>query len=183
VRHDGSVASYVAFETGGGITTLTLNSPRNRDALSERLAGELLAGVAHAVADSATRVIVLTHTGGIFCAGVDLREATADADGTLNPVRRRAEQLAVLLRAIVECPKPVVARINGHVHAGGTGLVAACDIVVAGRNATFGLTEARLGLAPSVVSLTVLPRLNPRAASSMLLTGTIIDCDEAGESV
>jgi enoyl-CoA hydratase len=179
VTHDASVTSCVTFETGRGITTLTLNSPDNRNALSARLADELLAGVTRAVADPATRVIVLTHTGGTFCSGVDLPEAAGDADGALDPVRHRAEQLATLLRAIVECPKPVVARINGHARAGGTGLVAACDIVIAGRDATFALTEARLGLAASVASLTVLPRLNGRAASSMLLTGTVIDGNEA----
>ncbi len=73
-----------------------------------------------------------------------------------------------LLRAILELPKPVIARVDGHVRAGGMGLVGACDIVVAGPDSTFALTEARLGLAASIISLTVVPRLTSRAGRPVL---------------
>jgi len=168
----------VRAERAGGIATLTLDSPHNRNALSERLVDELLASFAVAAQDDAVRTIVLTHTGGTFCAGTDLVDASV-TDGGVDPARRRAEQTTQLMHSILRAPKPVIGRINGHVRAGGMGLVAACDIVVAGRNSTYGLTESRLGLAASVISLTVLPRMTSRAASHMMLTGSTISAEEA----
>nr|WP_232266464.1 enoyl-CoA hydratase family protein [Streptomyces pactum] len=153
----------------GGVTTLTLDSPHNRNALSARLVAELHAGLAAAAADPGTRAVVLTHTGTTFCAGADLREA--------RPTGPR--ELIALLRAVVELPVPVVARITGHVRAGGLGLVGACDIAVAGPGASFALTEVRLGLAPAVISLPLLPRLDPRAAARYYLTGERFDAAEA----
>jgi enoyl-CoA hydratase len=157
-----------------GVTTLTLDAPQRRNALSARLVGELYAHLEAAGEDPRTRAVVLTHTGPAFCAGADLGEAgaaTAPADAPLG--------LARLLRAVVALPKPVVARVTGHVRAGGTGLVAACDIAVAGPGATFALTEARLGLAPAVISMPLLPRLDPRAAGRYCLTGERFDAAEA----
>ena len=81
------------------------------------------------------------------------------------------EALAGLLRAIVECPLPVIAAVDGHVRAGGMGLVGACDMAVAGPRSTFALTEARIGVAPAIISLTLLPKLAPRAAARYYLTG------------
>ncbi|MBV9384669.1 MAG: enoyl-CoA hydratase family protein, partial [Streptosporangiaceae bacterium] len=95
------------------------------------------------------------------------------------PAAARARSLAGLLRAILELPKPVIARIDGHVRAGGMGLAGACDIVIAGPSSTFALTEARLGLAPSIISLTVLPRLTSRAAARYFLTGEKFGAREA----
>ncbi|MFF3561496.1 enoyl-CoA hydratase family protein [Streptomyces sp. NPDC002574] len=153
-----------------GITTLTLDSPANRNALSARMVDELSDALARAGKDPATRAVLLTHTGGTFCAGADLKEATS-AQGP--------RRLVALLRSIVELPKPVVARVTGHVRAGGLGLLAACDLSVAGPGASFAFTEARLGLAPAVISLTVLPRLDGRAAARYYLTGEVFDASEA----
>jgi hypothetical protein len=99
-------------------------------------------------------VAVLYGDEGAFCAGADLSEAT-DADPRMAMVARTAE-LAALLRAIVECPRPVIAAVDGHVRAGGMGLVGACDIAIAGSRSTFALTEVRIGVAPAVISLTLL---------------------------
>ncbi|MFJ8749578.1 enoyl-CoA hydratase family protein [Streptomyces sp. NPDC102441] len=150
-----------------GITTLTLDSPANRNALSARLVGELAEALDACAADDAVRAVVLTHTGNTFCAGADL---TAPPD---------PHALVGLMRAIVALPKPVVARVTGHVRAGGLGLLGACDISAAGPGATFALTEARLGLAPAVISLPLLPRLDPRAATRYYLTGERFDAAEA----
>ena len=144
---------------------MTLDSPRNRNALSNRLVAELRSGLAAAAADPQVRAVVLSHTGGTFCAGADLSDA-GDSSAL-----ERSRGMAELLRAIVELPKPVLGRIDGHVRAGGMGLVGACDVVVAGERSSFALTEARLGLAASIISLTVLPRLTSRAASRYFLTG------------
>ena len=162
----------VRYDVADGVATLTLDSPHNRNAISGRLVEQLRQGLADAAADDAVRAVVLTHAGGTFCAGADLSEASADTDAT--PQERAAErtkQMTMLLRAIVELPKPVIGRVDGHVRAGGMGLVGACDIVVAGPDGTFALTEVRLGLAASIISLTVLPRLTSRAAGRYFLTG------------
>ncbi|MFF9350960.1 enoyl-CoA hydratase family protein [Streptomyces sp. NPDC014734] len=150
-----------------GITTLTLDSPTNRNALSAALVGELSAALDACAADEATRAVVLTHTGNTFCAGADL---TAPPEPTA---------LVALMRQIVALPKPVVARVDGHVRAGGLGLLGACDISAAGPDSSFALTESRLGLAPAVISLALLPRTDPRAAARYYLTGERFDAAEA----
>ncbi|MCB5909807.1 enoyl-CoA hydratase family protein [Streptomyces pinistramenti] len=157
-----------------GITTVTLDSPHNRNALSARLVDELRQALDAAAADDGTRAVVLTHTGGTFCAGADLSEATAPGAATAAPLG-----LVRLLRDLVELPVPVVARVTGHVRAGGLGLLGACDISAAGPAASFAFTEARLGLAPAVISLPLLPRLDPRAAGRYYLTGERFDAAEA----
>ncbi|OKJ58789.1 enoyl-CoA hydratase family protein [Streptomyces sp. CB02115] len=150
-----------------GVTTLTLDSPANRNALSASLVGELRAALAACAADDTVRAVLLTHTGTTFCAGADLK-APPDPEAFVN-----------LMREIVALPQPVVARVAGHVRAGGLGLLAACDIAVAGPSSTFALTESRLGLAPAVISLTLLPRLDRTAANRYYLTGERFDAAEA----
>lgn len=150
-----------------GITTLTLDSPANRNALSAGLVAELAAALDACAGDDAVRAVVLTHTGNTFCAGADL---TAPSD---------PHTLVALMRRIVALPKPVVARVTGHVRAGGLGLLAACDISAAGPEASFALTESRLGLAPAVISMPLLPRTDPRAATRYYLTGERFDATEA----
>ncbi|MFI5987140.1 enoyl-CoA hydratase family protein [Streptomyces sp. NPDC051555] len=141
-----------------GITTLTLDSPGNRNALSAELVGELRAALAAAGADPAVRAIVLTHTGTTFCAGADLKNPFAPED------------FLALLRELAELPTPVVARVTGHVRAGGLGLLGACDIAAAGPRSSYAFTESHLGLAPAVISIPLLPRLDPRAAARYFLT-------------
>lgn len=153
-----------------GITTLTLDSPANRNALSAPLVAALTEALDACATDEGIRAVVLTHTGNTFCAGADLR-APADPHA-----------FVALMRRVVTLPKPVVARVTGHVRAGGLGLLAACDISVAGPDSSFALTESRLGLAPAVISLPLLPRLDPRAAARYYLTGERFDADEAART-
>ncbi len=169
----------VAYNVEGAVARLTLDSPHNRNALSTRLIEQLHDGLRSAVADPAVRVLVLGHTGGTFCAGADLSEAAGGDPFEATVARTR--ELATLLRAIVECPLPVVAAIDGHVRAGGLGLVGACDIAVAGPRSTFALTEARIGVAPAIISLTLLPKLDSRAAARYYLTGETFNCERAAE--
>ena len=160
-----------------GVATLTLDSQPNRNALSAQLMSELATGLATAVADDAVRVIVLTHAGRVFCSGADLK-ATAAATGAAGmPVA----SVPTLLAALAESPKPVVARVGGPARAGGIGLIAACDLAVAGRSATFAFTEVRLGVVPAVISVPVLPVLAPRAARELFLTGEVFDATRAAE--
>ncbi|MEO6793995.1 MAG: enoyl-CoA hydratase family protein [Mycobacterium sp.] len=166
-------------DTGDGSARLTLDSPHNRNALSSWLVAQLHAGLRDAAADPDVRVVVLGHTGNTFCAGADLSESSAAVASPGEVAADRARELAALLRAIVESPRPVIAAVNGHVRAGGMGLVGACDMAVAGPASTFALTEARIGVAPSVISLTLLPKLSARAAARYYLTGEKFGAAEA----
>ncbi len=157
-----------------GIATCTLDSPANRNALSAQLVGELDAHLRDVAADDATRAVVLTHTGTTFCAGADLAESAREGGPAQGTMR-----LVGLLRTILELPVPVVAKIDGNVRAGGTGIVGACDVVVVGDATSFAFTEVRLALAPAIISLTVLPRIDDRAASRWFLTGDRFDAHEA----
>jgi enoyl-CoA hydratase len=164
---------------GGPLARLTLNSPHNRNALSTALVTQLHQGLRDAAADPAVRMVVLGHTGGTFCAGADLGEAGGGEP--YDAAVARAREMTTLLRDILECPLPVIVAFDGHVRAGGFGLVGACDIAVAGPRSTFALTEARIGVAPAIISLTLLPKMSSRAAARYYLTGETFDARTAAE--
>ncbi len=184
-------------ETNGPFARLTLNSPHNRNALSTTLVNQLHRGLRDAAEDPAVRAVVLGHSGGTFCAGADLSEAGGgdpggDREGgeagrsgsppsAYGMAVTRARELTALLRAIVAAPLPVIAAVDGHVRAGGFGLVGACDIAVAGPRSSFALTEARIGVAPAIISLTLLPKMSPRAAARYYLTGETFDAATAAD--
>lgn len=168
------MAKLVQYEVERAIATVTLDSPRNRNALSAQLVGELTAHLETAAADDAVRSVVLGHAGPAFCAGADLREQGAEG-GPEQGTRR----LLALLRRIAELPKPVVARVDGAARAGGLGLIGACDVAIAGPRASFAFTEVRLGLAPAIISLTTLGRMTERAAARYFLTGETFDAATA----
>jgi enoyl-CoA hydratase len=161
------------------VTTLTLDSPDNRNALSAALVGELTDGLTRCGKDGDVRAIVLTHTGNTFCAGADLRDPPPLSASLERGDPHPPDALVGLLRQIVELRKPVLARVTGHVRAGGLGLLGACDIAVAGRDASFAFTEVRIGVAPAVISLPLLPRTDPRALARYYLTGERFDAAEA----
>jgi enoyl-CoA hydratase len=168
--------------TGKPYARLTLNSPHNRNALSAALVGQLHQGLRDAADDPAVRAVVLGHTGNTFCAGADLSQRSAQAStDPAEATAERSREMAALLRAIVESPLPVIVAVDGHVRAGGIGLVAACDIAVAGPRSTFALTEARIGVAPAIISLTLLPKMSARAAARYYLTGETFDAATAAE--
>jgi enoyl-CoA hydratase len=153
-----------------GIETLSLDSPDTRNALSASLVSELADALTECGKDGDVRAVVLTHTGNTFCAGADLRDPPPP------------DALVAVLRQIVELPKPVVARVTGHVRAGGLGLLAACDMTVGSTSATFAFTEVRIGVAPAVISLPLLPRTDPRALARYYLTGERFDATEAARA-
>jgi methylglutaconyl-CoA hydratase len=157
-----------------GVATLTLDSPANRNALSRAMRAELGAAVREALADDAVRVLVLDHTGRVFCSGMDLAEA-AGGGAEDQGVREFPD----LLHALWNSPKPVVAVVRGPARAGGVGLAAACDVVVAAASASFAFSEVRLGLVPAVISAVVLPRMVPHVAHRLMLTGEVFDAATA----
>jgi methylglutaconyl-CoA hydratase len=154
------------------VATITLDSPHNRNALSAQVRRELQDHLDAAAADRAVRVIVLTHTGPVFCSGMDLRESRGAGPQGIT-------EFAPILRTILTSPTPVVARVAGPARAGGVGLVAACDLAVAAETATFAFTEVRIGVVPAVIAVAVLPRLLPRAAHELFLTGETFDAARA----
>jgi len=158
----------------GGVATLTLDSPANRNALSRAMRAQLRSALADALADDAVRVVVLDHTGRVFCSGMDLSEA-AGGGAQEQGVREFPE----ILETIWSSPKPVLAVVRGPARAGGVGLLAACDVVVAGASATFGFSEVRLGIVPAVISAVVLPRMLTHVAHRLMLTGEVFDAAAA----
>ena len=159
------MSELVRYEAGDEVATVTLDSPHNRNALSAQLVAEVSARLSEAGADRAVRAVVLTHTGRVFCSGADLAAAGTGSLGGSGTA------IMTLLRLIVELPKPVIARIAGHVRAGGMGIVGACDLAVAAQDASFAFTEARIGVAPAMISLTTLDIMDPRQAMRYYLTG------------
>lgn len=150
-----------------GVTTLTLDAPDTRNALSARLVADLAQAFTDCARNPSVRAVVLTHTGKTFSAGADLKAPPSPY------------AFVALLRQMVELPKPVVARVTGNARAGGLGLLGACDIVAASERSDFAFTEVRIGVAPAVISLTLLPRLDERAATRYYLTGERFDAAEA----
>jgi len=173
--------TYTTLETTlqQGVAVIWLNRPELRNAMNATLIAELTDAVSAAADDDAVRAIVLAGRGKAFCAGADLnwmREA-AQYDAQRN--EEDAARLAALLRTIAQAPKPTIARVHGPAYAGGLGLVCACDVAVASVDASFCLSEVRIGLIPSMISPYVLRAMGPRAASRWFLTAEVFDAAEA----
>ena len=164
----------VETSAGGAVATITLNSPRNANALSSGLLSALRSALDRAVSDEAVRVVVLTGAGKVFCAGADLKE-TAVRPTAAAPL------MADVMRALWDSPKPVICRVNGAARAGGIGLIAACDLAVAAEGASFAFSEVRIGVVPAVISVPCLRRMPSRAAAEYFLTGEVFDARRAVE--
>lgn len=167
----------VRVESKGPVGRVVLNRPDVRNAFDERLIAEIPQAFASLPAE--TRVVVLAAEGPVFCAGADVNWMKKSKSYTEEENARDAAAMAAMLRAIDECPRPVLARVHGSALGGGSGIVAACDIAVAVEGAQFGFTEARLGLIPSVISTFVLPKIGPRAARRYFLTAERFGAPEA----
>lgn len=163
----------VHLEVADQVATITLDSPHNRNALSRQLVTELFERLEAAEADAAAKVVVIRSSGRVFCSGADLSEATSVG------MEQGAKEIVRLQRLIVTMAKPVVVEVGGPVRAGGIGIVAAADIAIAAEDATFALTEVKLGLAAAIISLTVHHRMHPRAAALTTLGGEVFSGTEA----
>ena len=166
-------AELVHYEVADSVGTITLDSPHNRNALSRQLVTELFARLEEAEADDRARVVLVRSSGRVFCSGADLSEATADG------MEEGARRIVALQRLIVTMSKPVVTEVLGAVRAGGIGVIAASDVAVVADDATFALTEVKLGLAAAIISLTVHHRMSPRAAALTTLGGEVFSGTEA----
>ena len=165
----------VRVERRGPVATVVLDSPANRNALSARLLGELVAALREIQADPDVRAVVLTGTGTVFSSGADLHEHR----GHHTPEEPGSALLPELLSLITALPQPVVARVNGHVRGGGVGLVAASDLAVAPRPVTFAFSEVRVGVAPAMIAVPALAVMGRRSFSRYALTGEPFGADAA----
>jgi enoyl-CoA hydratase/methylglutaconyl-CoA hydratase len=163
----------VHLDVADQVATVTLDSPHNRNALSRQLVTELFDRLEAAERDDAVKVAVIRSSGRVFCSGADLSEATSQG------MEQGAKEIVRLQRLIVTMGKPVVVEVGGAVRAGGIGIVAAADVAIAAEDATFALTEVKLGLAAAIISLTVHHRMSPRAASLTTLGGEVFSGTEA----
>lgn len=165
----GAGSEEVLLEVSGPVATITMNRPDARNMLTASGMALLAEHVRTAGADEAVRVIVLTGSGNTFCSGADLRGASAADASSFTGSGPGA--LVAVLEAMLDSPKPVIARVQGHVAGGGNGLVAAADLSVAAESAKFAFSEVRLGLAPAVISVVCLARMHRADAQELLLTG------------
>jgi methylglutaconyl-CoA hydratase len=169
----------VLVESRGPVLWMTINRPDKRNALSAAVVNGLSAAIRQCSDDPAIRVGVITGAGDkAFCAGADLDPAAAPF--SMDPAAARMAY-PDLLRAMIACPKPIVARINGACVAGGAGLAAAADIAIAAPHAQFGLPEAKVGVFPMMVAALLSERLgvSGRALSALALEAGMIDAPEA----
>jgi methylglutaconyl-CoA hydratase len=170
----------VRYDVRAGVATLTLASPETRNVLTAESMSAMRDHLQTAGADTDVRVVVVTGEGSTFCAGADLAGAlAADTDSFLS---QGPGALVALLSAMLDFPKPLVARVQGHVSGGGNGLVAACDIAVATESAKFAFSEVRLGVAPAVISVVCLAVLHRRDAQELLLTGDRVSAERVREA-
>lgn len=161
------------------VATVTLNRPELRNAFNEHTIAELALAFDELGRSDTVRAIVLAANGPSFCAGADLNWMKKMAGYSHDENHEDALRLADMLRTIYLCPKPTVARVQGDCYAGGMGLVAACDIVVALDTVGFCLSEVKLGLIPATISPYVIKAMGEQAARRYFLTAERFDAAEA----
>ena len=170
----------VTYDLADGVATIALNRPDLRNRMTIDALQQMHAALGRAAEDDEVRVVVITGTGNTFCSGADLAGASsaAGADEKWNGPKA----IVHVLNAILDHPKPTIARVQGHVAGGGNGLVAACDLSVAAASAKFAFSEVRLGVAPAVISVVCLARMNVADGYELLLTGERVSAQRAAES-
>jgi methylglutaconyl-CoA hydratase len=175
----------ILYDVSPGVATITLNRPERKNSLSDELVGSLSDLLDRAVADDSVRAIVVTNTGNTFCAGADLKSSTpglSDTDLAAEEAAAPRRSFVDVFGQMLDSPKPVIGRIDGHATGGGVGLVAACDISVMRSDAKIGFTEVRIGVAPAVISVVCLPKMSRADASELFLTGDRITPQRACEA-
>lgn len=168
----------ILAETSNGVRTLTLNRPEKRNALSPEVIEELTLALEEA-AECSCGVVILTGAGSAFCSGLDLDHLATISARTPEENRRDSENVARVLRALYDFPKPVIAAVNGPAIAGGMGLATIPDFTLAVPEAKFGYTEVRIGFVPAIVASFLLRQVGEKHTRDLLLTGRLIKAQEA----
>jgi len=166
-------------EIQDGVARVTLDRPEVRNAFDDALIAALTKAFFEVGSDKAVRALVLAGNGPAFCAGADLNWMKRMAGYGYDENLADAQALATMLATLERMPKPTIARVHGPVFAGGTGLVAACDIAVGTPEAKFCFSEAKLGLSPATISPYVMRAIGERMARRYFLTAEVFDAQEA----
>jgi methylglutaconyl-CoA hydratase len=169
----------IRLDVSGGVGRITMARPEKHNAFDDGLIADLSAAFDTAGRDDAVRVVVLEGEGKSFSAGADLGWMQRMADYSDAENLEDARKLAHMVRVLNELPRPTIARVQGAAFGGGVGLVAACDIALASQAASFCLSEARLGLIPSVISPYVVEAIGARAARRYFQTAERFDAETA----
>ncbi len=169
------MSDAVLLEVMDGTATITLNRPDARNRLDPEGMSLLAQHLSTTAADPQVRVVVLTGSGNTFCSGADLSGALNASEGGF--AAGGTGNLVDVLQAMLDHPKPIIGRVQGHVAGGGNGLVAACDIAIASSDARFAFSEVRVGVAPAIISVTCLAVMHRRDAQELLLTGERVTAD------
>ena len=164
-----------------GVTTVTLNRPDKRNAMSGEMIAELSDCATMLAADDTVRAVVLRGAGALFSAGGDLNWMRAQIDADAATRAREAGKLAAMLGAWNALPKPVIGRIEGAAFGGGVGLACICDVAIAAPDAKFGLTETKLGLIPATIGPYVIARMGEGNARRVFMSSRVFGADEARE--
>lgn len=175
------VEDKVKVASAGGVMTLTLADVESRNALGAALVGGLHDAIAAANADPTIRAVVITNEGSTFCAGANLKEASAANQAKSSAPGKGMGGFDTLLYEIQTSPTPVIGKIKGHVVGGGVGLAAALDISIAAEDVKFGFSEVRLGLVPAIISVVCLPKMRRGDAMEAFLRGHRFPATRAAE--
>jgi len=162
-----------------GVVTLMLDREAARNALSAELVGRLTEALVSLAGDTSVRIVLLTGSGSVFCAGADIGEMRAAGAASAEQNEADARRFAMMLECLERQPQPTVAIVNGAAYGGAIGLIAACDMAIAGGSARFALSEVRLGLIPAMISPYVIRAIGERQARRWFLTGEAMDAATA----
>jgi methylglutaconyl-CoA hydratase len=168
------------FETSGQLSTITLNRPDKRNAISIQMIAELQAALDE-IEKTHTRVVILTGAGKAFCAGIDLDYLQAIGRQTAAENQEDSKRIAKMFRKVWSYSRPLIAAVNGHALAGGCGIATLCDFTLAVPEAKFGYTEVKIGFLPAIVSVFLVRQIGEKRARDLLLTGRLLEAPEAKE--
>ena len=173
--------STLLLECRDSIATITLNRPDKRNAVTTAMIADLQSALDFIEKNHATRVVILTGAGKAFCAGMDLDMLAAIAKQSPAENQEDSRRIAKMLRRIWSFPRPLIAAVNGAAYAGGCGIATLCDFTLAVPEAKFGYTEVKIGFLPAIVSVFLTRQIGEKRSRDLLLTGRIIDAQEAKE--
>jgi methylglutaconyl-CoA hydratase len=171
---------HILIQEENGVKTITLNRPDKRNALCPLLIEELTVAIEEAETCDCG-VVILTGAGAAFCAGLDMEHLSTLHAHTPEENRRDSENLARVLRALYEFPKPVIAAVNGPAIAGGMSLAVIPDFTLSVPYAKFGYTEVKVGFTPAIVASFLLRQVGEKRARDLLLSGRLMKAEEALE--
>jgi methylglutaconyl-CoA hydratase len=172
--------NLIITQSANRVKTITLNRPEKRNALSPELIEELIAALDEAKSCNCG-VVILTGAGSAFCAGLDIEHLESMKARTAEEHRRDSEQIARLLRALCDFPKPVIAAVNGPAIAGGMSLATIPDFTLATPESKFGYNEVRVGFVPAIAASFLLRQVGEKRTRELLLTGRLMKAQEALE--